>query len=181
MFNIVRRKLYIGVKGFGQSVPETLRTGQVFKKCPPLREISTSCKRNTIMPAWVIDKYGGNEVLRFSKNTLFPVINYTNEVIIKVHATSLNPIDVNMRNGYGAATMNMTRDPLNMKIPGSEFPIVLGRDISGVVMECGLNVRYFKPGDEVWAAVPPWKQGTLSEFVVTSGNECGLPWSTAVV
>ncbi|MEE6475950.1 hypothetical protein FKM82_010913 [Ascaphus truei] len=174
MFNIVRRKLYIGVKGFGQSVPETLRTGQVFKKCPPLREISTSCKRNTIMPAWVIDKYGGNEVLRFSKNTLFPVINYTNEVIIKVHATSLNPIDVNMRNGYGAATMNMTRDPLNMKIPGSEFPIVLGRDISGVVMECGLNVRYFKPGDEVWAAVPPWKQGTLSEFVVTSGNEISM-------
>lgn len=43
-----------------------------------------------------------------------------------------------------------------------------------MVMECGLDVRYFKPGDEVWAAVPPWKQGTLSEFVVVSGNEVSL-------
>ncbi|XP_061479485.1 reticulon-4-interacting protein 1, mitochondrial isoform X2 [Rhineura floridana] len=65
----------------------------------------------------------------------------------------------------------MTRDPLHIKSTGSEFPLILGRDVSGVVMECGLNVSYFKPGDEVWAAVPPWKQGTLSEFVLASGNE----------
>ncbi|XP_066557749.1 NAD(P)H oxidoreductase RTN4IP1, mitochondrial isoform X2 [Amia ocellicauda] len=67
--------------------------------------------------------------------------------------------------------MNMRRDPLNIKATGSEFPLILGRDVSGVVMECGLNVSYFKPGDEVWAAIPPWKQGSLAEFVVLSGNE----------
>lgn len=106
------------------------------------------------MPAWVIDKYGKNEVLRFTQNMMIPVIHYPNEVIIKVHAASVNPIDVNMRR--------------------EEFPLTLGRDVSGVVMECGLDVRYFKPGDEVWAAVPPWKQGTLSEFVVVSGNEVSL-------
>ncbi|KAJ8287472.1 hypothetical protein COCON_G00001310 [Conger conger] len=38
-------------------------------------------------------------------------------------------------------------------------------------MECGLDVIYFKPGDEVWAAIPPWKRGSLAEFVVLSGNE----------
>ncbi|XP_016083168.1 reticulon-4-interacting protein 1, mitochondrial isoform X2 [Ornithorhynchus anatinus] len=65
----------------------------------------------------------------------------------------------------------MKRDPLHIKVMGEEFPLTLGRDVSGVVMECGLDVTYFKPGDEVWAAVPPWKQGTLSEFVVVSGNE----------
>lgn len=49
------------------------------------------------MPAWVIDKYGGNDVLRFTKNASFPVINYPNEVIVKVSAAGLNPIDVSMR------------------------------------------------------------------------------------
>lgn len=43
----------------------------------------------------------------------------------------------------------MQRDPLNMTQAGSEFPLVLGRDVSGTVMECGLNVKYFREGDEV--------------------------------
>ncbi|XP_063110022.1 reticulon-4-interacting protein 1, mitochondrial isoform X1 [Cavia porcellus] len=138
---------------------------------PSARKISTTSPRSTIMPAWVIDKYGKNEVLRFNQNMMLPIIHYPNEVIIKVHAASVNPIDVNMRNGYGATALNMKRDPLHMKTKGEEFPLTLGRDVSGVVMECGLSVKYFKPGDEVWAAVPPWKQGTFSEFVVVSGNE----------
>ncbi|XP_039385159.1 reticulon-4-interacting protein 1, mitochondrial isoform X4 [Mauremys reevesii] len=75
------------------------------------------------------------------------------------------------QDGYGAAALNAKRDPLKLKSTESEFPLTLGRDVSGVIMECGLNVSYFKPGDEVWAAVPPWKQGTISEFVVASGNE----------
>lgn len=123
------------------------------------------------MPAWVIDKYGKNDVLRFNENVLFPIIHYPNEVMIKVHAAGVNPIDVNMRNGYGAKSLNMSRDPLHVKTSGSEFPLILGRDVSGTVMECGLNVQYFKPGDQVWAAIPPWKQGTFAEFVVASANE----------
>lgn len=51
--------------------------------------------------------------------------------------------------GYGAAALNMKRDPLHIKTKGEEFPLTLGRDVSGVVMECGLDVKYFKPGDEV--------------------------------
>lgn len=123
------------------------------------------------MPAWVIDKYGSNDVLRFTRNAAFPIINYPNEVIVKVFAAGLNPLDVGMRGGYGAATMSMKRDPLNMKQSGSEFPLILGRDVSGVIMECGLDVKYFRERDEVWAAIPPWKQGSLAEFVVLSANE----------
>ncbi|XP_057595893.1 reticulon-4-interacting protein 1, mitochondrial isoform X4 [Hippopotamus amphibius kiboko] len=129
---------------------------QIVQK-PSVRKISTSSPRSTVMPAWVIDKYGSNEVLRFNQNMMIPVIHYPNEVIIKVHAASINPIDVNMRktnklyfvDGYGATALNMKRDPLHIKIKGEEFPLTLGRDVSGVVMECGLDVRYFKPGDEV--------------------------------
>ncbi|KAJ1152002.1 hypothetical protein NDU88_004781 [Pleurodeles waltl] len=138
------------------------------------QDICTSSRKNTVMPAWVIDQYGSNDVLRFNKNTMFPVIKYPNEVVVKVHAASLNPLDVNMRSGYGATSLKMTRDPLSMSDKNSEFPLVLGRDLSGVIMECGLDVGCFKPGDEVWAALPPWKQGTLSEFVLASGNEVSL-------
>ncbi|XP_062863573.1 reticulon-4-interacting protein 1 homolog, mitochondrial [Trichomycterus rosablanca] len=136
-----------------------------------MRRISSSTRLNTVMQAWVLDQYGDNSVLRFTKNAAFPIIHYPNEVIVKVHAAGINPIDVNMRGGYGAATLAMKRDPLNLNKSGGEFPVILGRDVSGVIMECGLDVAYFKPGDEVWAAISPWKQGALAEFVVLSANE----------
>ncbi|XP_039603809.1 reticulon-4-interacting protein 1 homolog, mitochondrial [Polypterus senegalus] len=135
------------------------------------RMFSTSTQLRTVMPAWVIDKYGKNDVLRFTTNASFPIIDYPNEVMVKVHAASLNPIDITMRNGYGTVALNIRRDPLNIKSTGNEFPLILGRDVSGVIMECGLDISYYKPGDEVWAAVPPWKQGTFAEFVVLSANE----------
>ncbi|XP_036006994.1 reticulon-4-interacting protein 1 homolog, mitochondrial isoform X1 [Fundulus heteroclitus] len=135
------------------------------------RLLRTSSRAMTVMPAWVIDKYGNNDVLRFTNNASFPVINYPNEVIVKVFAAGLNPLDVSMRGGYGSATLAMKRDPLNIMQSGNEFPLVLGRDVSGVVMECGLDVKYFRERDEVWAAIPPWKQGSLAEFVVLSANE----------
>lgn len=53
----------------------------------------------------------------------------------------------------------------------SEFPLILGRDVSGVVVDCGSEVTHFAPGDEVWAAVPPWKQGSLAEFVTLTEYE----------
>ena len=44
----------------------------------------------------------------------------------------------------------MRRDPLSLvKQCSFEFPIVLGRDLSGVVVDCGSGVTHFKPGDEV--------------------------------
>ncbi|XP_037341672.1 reticulon-4-interacting protein 1 homolog, mitochondrial [Pungitius pungitius] len=135
------------------------------------RMFSVTKSSRTIMPAWVIDKYGSNEVLRFTRNASFPVINYPNEVIVKVLSAGLNPLDVSMRDGYGAAALSMKRDPLHIKQLGSEFPLILGRDVSGVIMECGLDVKHFRERDEVWAAIPPWKQGSLAEFVVLSANE----------
>ncbi|NWI98636.1 RT4I1 protein, partial [Crypturellus undulatus] len=135
------------------------------------RGVRLSAAARSAMPAWVIDRYGRNEALRFTSGMALPAIRFPNEVVIRVHAASLNPIDLSMRSGYGATALNMKRDPLKLNSTDSEFPLTLGRDASGEVMECGLSVSYFKPGDKVWAAIPPWKQGTLSEFVVASGNE----------
>ncbi|XP_028823440.1 reticulon-4-interacting protein 1 homolog, mitochondrial-like [Denticeps clupeoides] len=101
------------------------------------RPFSGSAARRAVMPAWVIDRYGTNEVLRFTKNAPFPVIQYPNEVTVKVHAAALKP---HRHVDTVAATMAMKSDPLNLNQAGSEFPLILGRDVSGVIMECGLDV-----------------------------------------
>lgn len=66
-------------------------------QCRHRRLFGVSRVCSSTMPAWVIDKYGSNDVLRFTKNANFPVISYPNEVIVKVFAAGLNPIDVAMR------------------------------------------------------------------------------------
>lgn len=58
------------------------------------------------------------------------------ELLVRVHATSVNPLDLQIRRGdYREDTRP---------------PIVLGHDVSGVVEEVGAGVTRFKPGDEVW-------------------------------
>lgn len=125
------------------------------------------------MSAWVIDQYGTNEVLKYTEEIPMPIVSSPSEVMIKVHAASLNPLDVSMRGGYGAKLLKLRRDPLSVMSSDndSEFPLILGRDVSGVVVDCGSEVTHVVPGDEVWAAIPPWKQGSLAEFVTLTEYE----------
>ena len=53
----------------------------------------------------------------------------------------------------------------------AELPVVLGRDLSGVVDQVGAEVTQWQVGDPVWAAVPFWRPGTLAEFVVLEEKE----------
>lgn len=55
--------------------------------------------------------------------------------------------------GYGAKLLKLRRDPLSVMDAESEFPLILGRDVSGVVVDCGAEVTHFAPGDEVGAAL----------------------------
>ncbi|XP_061668772.1 reticulon-4-interacting protein 1 homolog, mitochondrial-like isoform X2 [Syngnathoides biaculeatus] len=130
------------------------------------KHVSTSAWRSqSRMSAWVIDQFGTNEVFRYSEDIPVPTITMSSQVMIQVHATSLNPLDVSMRGGYGAKMLKLRRDPFSIMDDHGDFPLILGRDVSGVVVECGSEVEHFVPGDEVWGAVPPWKQGSLAEFV----------------
>ena len=45
--------------------------------------------------------------------------------------------------------MKLRRDPMSVTQNDTEFPLILGRDVSGVVVECGSQVTHFAPGDEV--------------------------------
>ncbi|XP_068199223.1 reticulon-4-interacting protein 1 homolog, mitochondrial-like [Antennarius striatus] len=138
----------------------------------PRRSVSSSPpRRQGSMSAWVIHRYGTNEVLEYTEDMTSPAVSHPGDVMVQVHAASLNPLDVSMRGGYGATLLKLRKDPLSVMGADGEFPVILGRDVSGVVVECGSGVTHFAPGDEVWAAVPPWKQGSLAEFVTLSEYE----------
>ena len=81
-----------------------------------------------------------------------------NGVLVRVHATSVNPVDWKLRYGLLAAVRPV------------RFPVIWGRDLSGVVAEVGTAVTLFKPGDEVYGFkegyVAKTFRGTYAELVV---------------
>lgn len=111
------------------------------------------------MKAIVIEQYGGAEEL-VEKSLPKPVIQ-DNQVLIEMHATSINPIDWKVREGY-----------MKEMIP-FEFPLILGWDAAGVVSEIGKDVTNFKVGDEVFAR-PAMPSGTYSEYVAVEEDLVAL-------
>jgi NADPH:quinone reductase-like Zn-dependent oxidoreductase len=89
------------------------------------------------MKAVVLHEYGGPEKLIYEE-VADPVAD-EGQVLVRVAASSVNPIDFKMRSGEAK-----DRFPL-------EFPVILGRDISGIVRTVGNRVDGFKPGDKVMA------------------------------
>ena len=101
-----------------------------------------------------IHQYGGPEVLaevEMQRPTPGP-----NEVLIKVQAASVNPIDWKLRAGYAKEVFPLT------------FPATLGWDISGTVEAAGANVTRFKSGEEVYALI---KGGGYAEYAVAKETE----------
>jgi NADPH:quinone reductase-like Zn-dependent oxidoreductase len=104
------------------------------------------------MKAIRIHSYGGPEVLTY-EDIPRPAAG-PNEVLVRVQAASINPIDWKVRAGY-----------LKEHVP-LRFPITLGSDFSGTVDSVGPGVVAFKSGDEVYAMTNPGRDGTYAEFVV---------------
>ncbi|KAJ5864482.1 uncharacterized protein N7529_006398 [Penicillium soppii] len=84
------------------------------------------------------------------------------DVIIKVHAASINPIDVKKADGI-----------LKLAIKDS-FPYKIGYDCAGIVTEIGSDVTRFKVGDEVYTRLPEVSRGSCSEFVKCAEYYIGL-------
>lgn len=108
------------------------------------------------MKAIVIEQYGGKEQLK-EKELERPQIA-KDQVLLEIHATSINQIDWKLREGY-----------LKERLP-FEFPIILGWDAAGVIAEVGEAVRDFKVGDRVFARPATTRQGTYAEFVPVEEN-----------
>ncbi|XP_077977287.1 NAD(P)H oxidoreductase RTN4IP1, mitochondrial-like [Glandiceps talaboti] len=120
----------------------------------------------TRMKAWQINSYGDNDVLEF-KNARVPKITQPDQLVVQVHAASINPVDIAMRGGYGRTILPKIKGLSG----GSEFPLIPGRDYSGIVMETGKSVRNFKVGDEVWGITSFQHQGSHAEYALVSTKE----------
>ena len=88
------------------------------------------------MKAAVIDAFGPKEALRIAE--VPEPVPGPGQVLVQVHAASVNPIDWKIRNGWMAQRF------------GEEFPMILGFDASGVVTGLGDGVTDLEIGDEVY-------------------------------
>lgn len=109
------------------------------------------------MKAVIAEQYGGPEVLQVTDDVQMPHLG-PNGVLVRVHASSVNPVDWKLRLGLLDAVRPVV------------FPVIWGCDFSGVVTETGLGVTLFKPGDEVFGFkdgyVAKTYRGTYAEYVV---------------
>jgi NADPH:quinone reductase-like Zn-dependent oxidoreductase len=104
------------------------------------------------MKAVLLYGYGGPEQLRYEETDM-PQYG-DNEVLVRIRATSINPIDVKIRSGVAKS-----RIPI-------EFPAILGRDLSGEVAETGRNVQGFPKGMRVMALA----NRTYAEYTVAKAD-----------
>jgi NADPH:quinone reductase-like Zn-dependent oxidoreductase len=108
------------------------------------------------MKAVVLHEYGGPSNLKY-EDFADPKPG-PGEVLLRVHAVSLNPIDWKMRSGSAK-----DRFPLTL-------PAILGRDLAGLVLELGEGVTGFKEGDRVFAVA----HATYAELCVVKASELAL-------
>jgi NADPH:quinone reductase-like Zn-dependent oxidoreductase len=108
------------------------------------------------MRAVIAEQYGGPEVLEFADIDI-PQVG-PNGVLVRVRATSVNPVDWKLRAGWLSGYWKL------------RFPVIWGCDVSGVVDQVGSSVTLFKPGDEVYGfkhgKVGETYRGTYAEYAV---------------
>jgi NADPH2:quinone reductase len=109
-----------------------------------------------------IHKYGGPEVLRLEE---VPEPSFTRkEVLVKVLAAGINPVDWKIRQGALFPYLKKT------------FPTVLGWDFSGTILKTGSEVTNLKPGDKVFGLLNIHQEGVYAQEVpVASESLCLIP------
>ncbi len=107
------------------------------------------------MKAVVIRRYGSAEVLQY-EDVEQPKIK-SDEILVKIHASSVNPVDWKIRQG------------MLQLLTGYNFPMILGFDLAGEVVEVGSGVRGFQVGDAIYGstALPG---GAYAEFAAIPEN-----------
>ncbi len=81
------------------------------------------------------------------------------EVLIRIHATTVNPFDCAVRAGYMANWYNFA------------FPLIPGVDVSGVVEEIGAGVANVAVGDAVYTRTDPGRLGAYAEYITLPANQ----------
>lgn len=102
------------------------------------------------MKAITISAYGDVDQLHEEELDIPRIAN--DEVLVKIKATSINPIDWKARMGFLKQMYDW------------QFPVVLGWDLSGVITQVGKDVKHFKVGDEVFARPDIYEDGTKGTY-----------------
>jgi NADPH:quinone reductase-like Zn-dependent oxidoreductase len=105
------------------------------------------------MKAWIIEEFGGRD--RMVLTDVEDPEPGEGEVLIRVRAVGVNPVDWKIREGF-----------LKDLFP-HRFPIILGWDVAGEIEAVGHSARRFRPGDEVFAYArrPVIQNGTYAEKI----------------
>lgn len=118
-----------------------------------------SDQKKKIMKALITEDFGKPFVMK----DIDQPVPKDHQVLIKIKAAGLNPLDLKIKNGQAAhAQVNL--------------PAVPGIDMSGIVVETGKNIRDFKTGDEVFGMVGGIgdHQGTLAEYITADAEHISL-------
>ncbi|MCQ1776439.1 zinc-dependent alcohol dehydrogenase family protein [Neorhizobium galegae] len=110
------------------------------------------------MKAMTLNSFGGPDSFELSE--LPKPVPQAGQVLVRVHATSINPLDYQVRRGD-------YRDFVPL-------PAITGHDVSGVVDAVGPGVKMFSPGDEVWYTPQIFQgPGSYAEYHVANENIIG--------
>lgn len=138
-----------------------------------------SVSNSNTMKSWQVNSFGVDVTthLQLNSEAAIPEITKPDEMLIKIHATSINPIDCFMVRGYGSKAIQIIREKAKGRWTisvllnrGEEFPITLGRDIAGVVERVGKEITEFKVGDQVFGFVVVTHKGSHAEYAVVNKN-----------
>ena len=105
------------------------------------------------MKAAIINEYGNNDVVHIVD--IERPEPKANELLIKVHAAGVNPVDWKIRNGAGQRL-------------GMTLPIHLGGELVGTVEKLGEGVSGFEPGDAVFGMA---HSGTFAEYATVKAAD----------
>lgn len=109
------------------------------------------------MKAVRIHGYGGIDALNY-EDAPRPIPG-PGEVLVRVHATTVNPFDCAARAGYLDSWFHYT------------FPLILGTDFSGVIEEVGEGVTNFSHGDSVYGRTGVFRDGANAEYAVAFASD----------
>lgn len=110
------------------------------------------------MRAVILEEFGGPEVLKVAEVARPEPV--PTEVLVRIHAAGVNPVDWKTRNGRGASG---AMGPL---------PLTIGWDVSGVVEQTGYGVTRFQVGDEVFGMPRfPRQAGAYAEYLTSPARQ----------
>ncbi|WP_405928834.1 NADP-dependent oxidoreductase [Streptomyces griseus] len=116
------------------------------------------------MKAFLIERYGDRAGVRAGE-VPDPEVG-ADDVLVKIHAASVNPLDLKLRDGAFKAFLPY------------RLPLVLGNDLAGTVVRVGPAVTRFAVGDEIYARPDKDRIGTFAELIAVHQDDVAIKPAT---